>query len=105
MPTVSETLGGWLQHAINNPKTTIQSILTSAMFVDVLLLGCGCLSVKWVSIAGGVLTVCKLGLGLLQSDAGTTLAVTPQSPVVPVPVKSHEIPDDATAIPVPPASK
>lgn len=99
MATASEVLGGWLQHAIDNPKSTIQSILTSAMFVDAILLGCGCLSIKTTSIAAGVLTVCKVGLGMLQKDADVVLATVPGSST-PQTVPAHPVPDNPAAVPV-----
>jgi hypothetical protein len=48
------------------------------------------------------LALCRAWVGLLQQDSGTVLAVTPQSPIVPVPVPAHEIPDNPQAIPVVP---
>jgi hypothetical protein len=86
-PTISQVLGGLLQNAIAHPKTTIQAILSDLMGLDLLLLGCGCLSVKQTSIAFGVLSVCKLGLGMTQKDginvpSGTSLKQTTQTTMV-----------------------
>lgn len=46
------------------------------------------------------LALCRAWIGLLQKDAGTVLAVTPASPIVPMQVPAHEIPNDPAAIPV-----
>lgn len=48
------------------------------------------------------LALCRAWVGWLQKDAGTTLAVTPQSPIVPVQVPAHEVPNDPAATPVAP---
>lgn len=66
--TLSQLLAKQLQNGLDHPKSTIQSILTSAMGLDVLLLACGCLNVKATAIAFGVMTVCKVDLGITQID-------------------------------------
>jgi hypothetical protein len=73
-PTISQVLGGILQNALAHPKTTIQSILTAAMFGTTALMTCGCISGKALAIAGVVLTVAKVGLGMIQRD-GTQINV------------------------------
>jgi hypothetical protein len=78
MPTVNDVIGGMLQNAISHPKSTIQSILTALMFGTTALLACGCVSGKVVAIAGGVLTVAKVGLGMMQTDG---LTVPPGSKI------------------------
>jgi hypothetical protein len=68
MPTVNEVLGGVLQNAIDNPQSTIQSILSSVFAITLLLMGVGTLSPKVASIVVTLNTLAKVGLGMYQKD-------------------------------------
>lgn len=69
MPTINEALGGFLQAAIKNPKSTISAVLTVALVGIPSLLSCGCIHGKTAAIAGAILTAAKLYVGAKQLDA------------------------------------
>jgi hypothetical protein len=68
MPTVNEVLGGLLQKAVQNPKSTIQSFLTVFLTSVPLLLASGSIHGKAAAIAASLLSVAKIFLGMLQLD-------------------------------------
>lgn len=69
MPTVSEVLGGLLDKAVKNPRTTISSFLTAAIGSIPILLASGKIGLKGTAILTGVLTTSKLVWGtFFQSD-------------------------------------
>jgi hypothetical protein len=88
MPTVNEVLGGLLQKAINNPKTTAQSFLTCFLTLVPTLLAVGAIHGKAAAIAGSLLAVAKVWVGATQHDGvvippgtemkQTTSVTTPQ---------------------------
>lgn len=99
MPTVNEVLGGLLETAIKNPRTTISSILTALIGGVPILLGTGMIHGKAATIAGSILLTSKVIWGtFFQKDAGKTPAYVPGKGIQNVP--SHEIPDSPDAIPV-----
>lgn len=68
MPTVNEVLGGLLQKAVDNPKTTAQSLLTCTMVLVPTLLGAGMIHGKAAAIAGSLLAAAKMLVGFTQTD-------------------------------------
>jgi hypothetical protein len=99
MPTVSEVVGGLLENAIQNPRTTVSSILTALIGGVPILLGTGLIHGKAATIAGSILLTSKIIWGtFFQKDAGRTPAYVPGIGVQNVP--SHEIPDNPAAVPV-----
>jgi len=92
-----------LQHIAANWKTTVSSVLTTMMFTTAGLMAYPPVAAyaaahpKWAAWVGGAQVVGKIWIGLIQQDAGTTTAVTPQGVQA---VPSHEVPDDPNAVPV-----
>jgi len=89
-----------MNHLLTSWKSTLQSILTVLIGLSGVAWPAGLLTPKqalWMAI---VPSVAKIVLGAVQQDAGVTLATTPQSPVTPIAVASHEQPDDPAATPV-----
>lgn len=68
MPNVSEVLGGMLQRALDNPKTTVQSLLTCVMMLVPALLAGNVIHGKAATIAGTILAVSKVLVGMTQHD-------------------------------------
>lgn len=98
MPTISEVLGGLLENAVQNPRTTVSSILTAFIGGVPILLGTGLIHGKAATIAGSILLTSKVVWGtFFQKDAGHTPAFVPGVGVQNVP--SHEIPDNPAAVP------
>lgn len=79
----------------NISKTTINGILSCAIAVIVAV---AALPPK-LAIPVYILAALRAAAGYLQQDAGTTEALVPGSPN-PVPVPSHEMPNDPSAVPV-----
>lgn len=73
MPNVSEVLGGMLQRALDNPKTTVQSLLTCVMMLVPALLAGNVIHGKAATIAGTILAVSKVLVGMTQHDMGTVI--------------------------------
>lgn len=91
MPTVNEVLGGMLSRAIQNPKTTLQSLLTCVMVLVPTLLASNLIHGKAAAIAGGILAAAKVLVGMTQHDG------------IIVPAGTHI--EQAASIDTPPASK
>lgn len=68
MPTVNQVIGGILQNAIAHPKSTAQSILTTGFAVTGYLMASSAIKPKTAAIALAVNGICKIGLGMLQTD-------------------------------------
>lgn len=99
MPTVNEVIGGWLENAIQNPKTTISSILTAAIGLIPALMAGGIIQGHHMVTAEAVVVTCKVLLGaFIQTDPGRQKAVVPGQGVQTV--DAHEVPDDPKAKPV-----
>lgn len=101
-------------HAITNWKTTVNGVLAfliatlttvSGFLVagDVTTGGvnAGAIHVStWVVVSINIaLALCRVWVGMLQTDSGKTTAVVPGNPA-PVAVPSHEVPNDPAATPV-----
>ena len=99
MPNLNEVLGGLLANALKNPKSSCQSILTILLVLVPTLMSAGVLHGKAAAIAGSLLSVAKLWLGMLEKDAGHTTAIVP-GVSEPIEIESHEIPNDPAATPV-----
>lgn len=69
MTTVNEALGGVIESAIKNPKSTLSALLTVALVGIPSLLACQCIHGKTAAIAGALLTAAKLYVGARQLDA------------------------------------
>lgn len=81
-------------------QTTLSGYLSAGMVICAALLSQPqLLPQKYTAIVGGVLTVLRVITGHLQKDAGTQLAITPDSPS-PKLVPAVEIPVDPNAIPI-----
>lgn len=60
MPTVNEVLGGLLENAVKNPRSTVSGLLTGVIgFVPVLLMT-GLIHGKAAIIAGTILSASKI---------------------------------------------
>ena len=95
-PTVSQVIGGFLQNALQHPKTTIQSILSGVYAITLLLMGMQTISPKVAGIIVSLNTIAKVGLGMSQSDgiqlpAGTSMKQTTQTTL-----QTPAAPPDAT---------
>lgn len=100
MPTVSEVVGGLLDNAIKNPRSSISSILTAALSGIPVALGTGMIHGKAAVALGTVLGASKIIWGVFfQKDAQRTLALVPGDPT-PQMVPAHGIPDDPAAMAV-----
>lgn len=100
MPTVSEVIGGWLDTAVKNPRSTVSSILTTILFVIPTILQLGVIHGKAAIIMGGIAGSAKLIWGaFFEKDPNQQLANVPGIDK-PVMVPSHEIPNDPAAKPV-----
>lgn len=88
-----------LPHLKNNWKSTVSSILTATLATSAAFLTPplnALVSAKVILYIGAAQIIGKIWIGLIQTDAGTTLATVPGSPT-PVVVPSHEIPDQPAA--------
>jgi hypothetical protein len=85
MPTVNEALGGLLETAIKNPKSTASALLTCALVGIPGLLSCGCIHGKAAAVAGGILGAAKIYVGLIQKDATTLHIPAGANPVIQMP--------------------
>ena len=102
MPTVNEVLGGLLENAIQNPKTTASSTLTVLIGVIPALLSAHLIHGKAAAISLSLVSAAKFILGtFFQKDAGKTPAFPPGASE-PVMVPSHEVPNDPAAVPAAP---
>jgi len=98
MPTVNEVLGGLLDNAIKNPRTTISGILTGLIGLIPTLLAGGVIHGKAATIALSVVATSKVILSsFFQKDAGQTPAYVPGQSE-PVMVPAHEVPNDPQAV-------
>jgi hypothetical protein len=68
MTTVNEALGGLIESATKNPKSTLSAILTVALVGIPSLLACQCIHGKPAAIALAILTAAKLYVGAKQLD-------------------------------------
>ena len=91
-----------------NWKSSVGGILSfvfvtlSAVSAWLATLPSGTHKAAWITSGISLLSgLCRVWIALITIDAGTTQALTPQSPFVPVPVPSHEVPDSPAAIPAP----
>jgi len=101
MPTVNEVLGGLLENAIKNPRTTISGILTGLIGLIPTLLAAGIIHGKAATIALSVVATSKVILAaFFQKDAGQVPAYIPGQRE-PVMVPAHEIPNDPQAVAAP----
>jgi hypothetical protein len=87
--------------AITHWKSTASSVLTVTLATSTALLTVPAVQnhVKAVGWIMGAQALAKVWIGLIQEDAGTTLATIPGKDA-PVAVASHEIPDNPAAEPV-----
>ena len=88
-----------LPHLASNWKSTVSSILTATLATSAAFLAPPLntlVSAKVILYIGAAQIIGKIWIGLIQQDAGTTLAVVPGNPE-PQTVPSHEIPDQPAA--------
>lgn len=88
-----------LPHLKSNWKSTASSILTATLATSAAFLAPPLntlVSAKVILYIGAAQIIGKIWIGLIQQDAGTTLAVVPGNPE-PQTVPSHEIPDQSAA--------
>jgi hypothetical protein len=87
-----------------NWKSTCQAILSAIIGLSAVAPQISLLDAHQAAILVSAGVVAKVFIGILQQDAGSTLAYVRGSKT-PVVVDSHETPDDSKAIPVPEATK
>jgi hypothetical protein len=89
-PTLSQVLGAFLQNAIDNPKTTIQGLLSAVYAVTLYLLSVKTLSPKVAGLVLTLNTIAKVGLAMSMKDgkagiqlpAGTSVQQATQTTVL-----------------------
>jgi hypothetical protein len=95
-----------IPHLATNWKSTVSSVLTATLATSAAFLTPplnALVSPKVILYLGAAQIIGKIWIGLLQQDAGTTMAVVPGSST-PQAVPSHEVPDQPAAKVVLPAS-
>ena len=88
-----------LPHLKNNWKSTASSILTATLTTSAAFLAPPLnvlVSAKIILWIGAAQIIGKIWIGLLTTDAGTTLAI-PRGATKPEVVPSHEVPDESAA--------
>lgn len=98
--TVSQVIAGWLDSAGKHPKSTGQAVITAIGILLPIAVLKHWISVDLAGALGTALGAAKIAIGGVQQDPGKTEAI-PASGGPPVMLKSHEVPDDPTATPVP----